>query len=854
MRIPVATYRLQFHAGWTLRQATELLPYLQDLGISHVYASPLLQARRGSIHGYDVIDPERINSEIGTDSDLQAFVEALHQRGMGLVLDIVPNHMAATLENFRWRDVLKFGPRSRFSDWFDIDWNSPDPELHGKVLVPVLSTDLVSAVKAGQVRAIQVKGELAIEYGADPYPVRPETSPKSTNDLNADPERLLRLLEQQHYLLAPWREADARINYRRFFSINELAGVRVELPQVFDEVHSRVLEWYCNGFVDGFRVDHPDGLADPIGYLERLRDAAPEAWIVVEKILERGESLGPTWPVAGTTGYEFLARVLGLFIDSSNRNTLTDFYEKFTDRTADYAAMVRARKRWILEHSLAADVERLVRVLQSIARTGVRSEIDATTLRETLIDLIASYPVYRTYFRNGKQANDPVDRHWLDEAVAEFRKHRASNSPDLSGWMSGLLSDDLDSSDAAALIRDFRSRFQQLTGPAMAKGVEDTLFYCFNPFIALNEVGASPAVFGDTVEEFHRRAAEALVRWPNAMLATSTHDTKRSEDVRARLAVLSEIPDQWKSAVRGWSEKNQRHRQGTWPERNAEYLFYQTLVGAWPLTTERAVEYMTKAAREAKEHTSWTEPSESYESALTGFVREAMADPEFATDVERFVRLIERTGRVNSLAQTILKLTAPGVPDIYQGTELWDHSLVDPDNRRPVDFERRRELLRNIQMQSVAAPSLALELLAGTEGGIKLYLIHRTLGWRQRQPQVLARGSYEPLAIEGAHAKHVCAFARRFEDAMAMVVVPRLTHSLVTQFRKDFPVGDEVWQDTRICLPRNLNRNGFRNLFTGEIHTVIRDQPGIVLGLADVFRTFPVAVLEFLPDRMVAGS
>ena len=853
MRVPVATYRLQFHAGWTLRQATEILPYLHDLGISHVYASPLLKARQKSTHGYDVCDPERINPEIGSEMDFQAFVEALRQRGMGLVLDIVPNHMAATLENPRWRDVLRHGQRSPFADWFDIDWNSPDPELRGKVLVPVLETDLESAVKAGQVHAVLVKGELAIGHGADVFPVGPESSPESVGDLNAEPKLLLDLLAQQHYQLAPWREADDAINYRRFFGVNELAGVRVELPHVFGVVHSRVLEWYRNGFVDGFRIDHPDGLADPFGYLEQLSHAAPEAWIVVEKILAHGEALAPTWPVAGTTGYDFLARVLGLFIDSANRKALTDVYETFTGETTDYAVMVRAKKRWILQHSLAADVDRLVRVLQSIERVSAGAETDVNLLREILVELISAYPVYRTYFRNGNDADHSMDRQWLAEAVTELRRHRASHSPDLLGWIRGLLSDPLDDKDASGPIRDFRCRYQQLTGPAMAKGVEDTAFYCFNRFVALNEVGASPEVFGGTVEEFHRAANEALTRWPDAMLATSTHDTKRSEDVRARLAVLSEIPDQWNTAVRRWSELNERHRQGTWPDRNAEYLFYQSLVGAWPLTTERALEHMTKAAREAKEHTNWTEPSESYESALLGFVRGAMADGEFARDVERFVRSIELSGRVNSLAQTVLKLTTPGVPDIYQGTELWDHSLVDPDNRRPVDFERRRELLRSIRQETVASPSLVQVLLAGTHGEIKLHLIHRTLSWRQRHPQVFSRGSYEPLTVEGARAKHVCAFARRFEHTTAVVVVPRLTQRLMTRDGKNLPIGDKAWQDTRLCLPGGWNQNGFRNLYTGEIHTGIRERSAVVLGLADVLRTLPVAVLDLLPDRVLAG-
>jgi (1->4)-alpha-D-glucan 1-alpha-D-glucosylmutase len=850
MNIPAATYRLQFHAGWTLRQATDLVPYLHELGISHVYASPLLQARAGSNHGYDVCDPGRLNGEIGTEADVEAFVTALHRKGMGLILDIVPNHLAAVPENPRWRDVLKFGRRSRFADWFDIDWESPTPPFHGKLLLPVLATDLPTAVKRGNVFATDVDGEPVIGYFENRFPISPD-SPTLSNSkweetsrkLNSDPQLLLALLDEQHYRLSHWREADGSINYRRFFTVNELAGVRVELPEVFDDLHAHVLGWHRRGFIDGFRIDHPDGLADPLGYLQRLRAAASDAWVVIEKILEPGERIPPNWPIAGTTGYDFAERVSGLFIDTDSEKALTDFYAAFTGEPVDYAALAREKKRGILQTSLSAEVVRLTRLLASILRSSNRDmPSDSSSLKAALIELIACFPVYRTYVCDG-MALCLADRRWFEQALTDARASSGAASFRALDLIADLFLKAPTREGEANLVLEFRRRFQQLTSAAMAKGVEDTTFYCFNRFIARNEVGTSPDRVGVTVEEFHQACALSVAQWPHTMLSTSTHDTKRSEDVRARLAVLSEIPQQWTETVQRWSALAGRHRQASWPDRNAEYHYYQTLVGAWPLEIDRAVDYMTKAAREAKVHTSWIEPSETYESTLIRFVRGTLGDRAFVDDVSRFVESILPAGRLNSLAQTLLKLTSPGVPDIYQGTELWEHSLVDPDNRRPVDFTRRRSALLEFMKRAPGTLASATSRLLETgDGEIKLYLIHRTLSFRRSHTNLFSHGTYEPLLVEGERAKHTCAFARTFNDTAAIVIVPRLVHSVTGP--SGLPVGKDAWGDTRLIVPEALGERGFHNLYTGEVHLGQNEASGQRLMLKDILNSFPLALLE----------
>lgn len=830
---PRATYRLQFHRRFTLRDARELVSYLADLGVSHVYASPLLKARPGSPHGYDVVDPRCLNPELGTEDDLAALVRALRERGMGLVLDIVPNHMGiGGRDNPWWWDVLTHGPASRFADYFDIDWEAPAHP--GKVLVPVLGDDYERVLQQGELRLASEDGAPVLCYYEHRFPVAPGTLPAEAAEasqwerLNTDFRALDALLARQHYRLVHWRRGDAELNYRRFFNITTLAGVRVEDPRVFRDTHARLLEWHRRGWLDGLRIDHPDGLRDPLEYFQRLRAAAPGAWIVVEKVLEPGEALPRHWPVAGTTGYDFLNVLLGVFLAPAGELPLTRFYAEFTGEPTDFAALLREKKRLVLRERLAAEVSRLARLLEELRPADAAAcAWTREQLRAAIIEVAACFPVYRSYLRPGAEPVHETDAAYIVQALDEARRERPDLPGDLFEHLRRLLLEPVapDPPAGRASPADFILRFQQLTGPAMAKGLEDTAGYCFNRFVALNEVGGDPSRFGLSVEAFHRTCAQTLARWPDTMLATSTHDTKRSEDVRARLALLSEMPDAWTAAVRRWSAHNAPHRRGGWPDRNAEYLFYQTLVGAWPLSVARALAYMEKAVREASQHTTWTSPNAAYEAAVKHFITATLADTDFTQDLQAFVAPLIQPGHINSLAQTLLKLTAPGVPDIYQGTELWDLSLVDPDNRRPVDFVLRRRWLAEL-------PHLSVEAIwrRRAEGLPKLWVIRQTLAVRRRHPEWFgAGGAYQPLRVAGRKARHLVAFARA---GQVITLAPRLPLGLG---------GD--WAATTVTLPPG----DWLNALTGE-RVVGGIQP-----VADLLKRFPVALLSREPSAEPAG-
>ncbi|HET7488122.1 MAG TPA: malto-oligosyltrehalose synthase [Acidimicrobiales bacterium] len=642
--------------------------------------------------------------------------------------------------------------------------------------------------------------------------------------LNADPDALDALLERQNYRLAYWRTAGRELDYRRFFDITTLIGVRVEDPQVFEDTHTLVVEWVGKGIVDGLRIDHPDGLVDPEGYLVRLAEATGGAWVVVEKILEPGERLPASWPVAGTTGYDFAARVGGLFVDPAGREPLLAMYGDLTGQPTDVAEVVAAKKRLVLRDVLAADLNRLTALFVDVCE-GNRRYRDYTRheLHEALREVLCWFPVYRTYVRPGTAVRDE-DVAVVEEAVAAA----AARRPDVDGDLFGFLADLLLlrhhrenppglPSPVSPAEADLVARFQQVTGPVMAKAVEDTAFYDFVPLVSLNEVGGSPAEWGVSVAEFHHACAEAQAGWPTSMLATSTHDTKRSEDVRARLHLLSERPEEWAAAVRRWSAANDRHRSGPGlPDANAEYLLYQTLVGAWPLPGDRAVAYMEKASKEAKARTSWIDPDPGYDAALRAFVEGVLGDAAFLDDLAAFVAPLVGPGRVTSLAQAVLRLTAPGVPDTYQGTELWDLSLVDPDNRRPVDYETRRRLLDELPGLDAAA----LWERAG-EGLPKLKVVTEALHLRRRRPEAFgAGGAYQPLAASGPRAAHVVAFSR---GGAVATVVPRLVLGLA---------GD--WGTTTVALPPGR----WRNLLDGA------DVGGGEVALAGLLGAFPVALLE----------
>lgn len=814
-----STYRLQFHRGFKLRDALEIVPYLAELGVSHIYASPLLAARCGSLHGYDLCDPTRINPEIGSEEDLAGLAAALRERGMGLVLDIVPNHMSASEENPWWWDVLKLGQASRFASYFDIDWEALEPRWRGKVILPILGDELESVLSRGELRIESGPRGFVMRYFEHRLPLSAESikalgpRPESALlELNASPESVGYFLGRQHYRLVFWRLGNQALNYRRFFNISELAAVRVEVPQVFADTHSRVLQWYRAGLVEGLRIDHPDGLYDPEQYLKELRKNAAEAWLVIEKILAEQEALPAHWPIQGTSGYDFLNRLAGLFIQPKSERTLTQFYAEFTHERRDFADVAHDKKRLALHDLFGAEIGRLLCLLDGLLTDqGLARVFSKAQAKEALIELAASFTVYRTYVRAEAGPPGRTDLHYLDEAAARAQQNR----PELSALVD-FLRDVLSLKKQGRGSSEFVMRFQQLTGPVMAKGVEDTAFYCFNRFVALNEVGGNPGVFGITAGAFHDTCRTALRKWPFSMLATSTHDTKRSEDVRARLALLSEMPESWISAVRRWSGLLEKYRPNGLPDRNAEYLLYQTLVGAWPLPPERAWAYMQKAAREAKEHTSWSEPDSAYEGALEDFLRRALEDREFTTDLEQFVTPLIEPGQVNSLAQTLLKLTAPGVPDIYQGTELWDLSLVDPDNRRPVNFALRRGLL-NV-LKGLTAEGVWERRV---EGLPKLWLVWRTLSFRSQRRELFGQaGAYDPLYAEGERADNVVAFMRGGD---AVIVVPRLVLGL-----------KDGWANTGLVLPIGLWQNELTS-------AVIR---GGKIPVHELLADFPVTLLS----------
>ncbi|HYO80715.1 MAG TPA: malto-oligosyltrehalose synthase, partial [Bryobacteraceae bacterium] len=790
---PLATYRIQLHGQFTFDDARAVAPYIAKLGVSHVYCSPYLQAAKGSTHGYDVVDHNRVNEELGGEEAHAEFVEELKHLKLGQVLDIVPNHMAVGERGNRWWwDVLENGPSSPFASYFDVDWEPPEARLHNLVLVPILGDHYGRVLENGELTLVREGGKFVWRYFENTLPVAPKSmgdaltraatlcdsdqlafladalrllpSARATdlaslsrrhrdkevisrqlaelcsgepvvaqaidrvlNELNRDPDAVDAIMALQNFRLAWWRTAGRELGYRRFFDINTLAGVRAEDPHVFQATHARVFQWLREGLLDGIRIDHPDGLRDPAEYFRRLRQAFPDAWIVAEKILEPGEELRKDWPVAGTTGYDFLYRVDSLLVDPAGEEPLTRLYTEFTGCSSNYDELVLERKHQLLRGTLGADVNRLTAQFMDVCERHRRyRDFTRHDIHHALREVIACMPVYRTYVRAETREVHDDDRKYVNEAIGKAKSRRPDLDADLFDFLGATLLLDITGDQEV----EFVMRFQQFTGPAMAKGVEDTSFYVYNRLSSLNEVGGNPGHFGLTLDDFHRAMTEAQERWPEAMLATSTHDTKRSEDVRCRIHLLAEIPEDWRAAVQRWSEHNGRHRSGDWPDRNSEYLLYQTLLGAWPAETDRIVNYMEKASREAKTYTSWIDPDPKYDEALKRFVTGVLADDEFRTDFERFVRPLIWPGRINSLTQTLIRMTAPGVPDIYQGTEIWTTSLVDPDNRRPVDYSCRTAMLDDLVRLT---PEQMLERCE--EGYPKLNMIMTALEVRRACPR-----------------------------------------------------------------------------------------------------------------------
>ncbi|MCV0403115.1 MAG: malto-oligosyltrehalose synthase [Chloroflexi bacterium] len=805
--VPRATYRVQLHAGFTFDDTAAILPYLRELGISHLFCSPVLQAAPGSTHGYDVIDHSRVSTELGGEAGWVRLTDAVREHGMGVVLDIVPNHMAIGEGNRWWWDVLARGQGSEFASFFDIEWDPPEARLRDVILLPVLPDHYGRVLEAGDIRLEERQGEPVVVAADRTFPLAPETiaGGVSIDALNADVDALDALLNRQHYRLAHWRTAARDLGYRRFFDIDDLAGLRIEDDRVFDATHALPLRWVAEGRVDGLRIDHPDGLRDPAGYFRRLRAAAPDAWIVAEKILELDEELPSDWPIDGTTGYGFANLATGLQVSAAAEAPMTELWERLADAGPGWDEVVEEARAEVLSTVLGSDVNRLTDLFLAVCESHRRyRDFTRHELHHALRAVAGSLPVYRTYVR--AEDGYVADR---DAALITATVERAAGRrPDLEPELFELLGRILRLELSGELAAELAMRFQQLTPPAMAKGVEDTSFYRHHRLVALNEVGGDPGRFGIGVDAFHASQATAAAAWPAAGLVLSTHDTKRSADVRARLATVTADPAGWRELVERWMELTARHRAHDEQPTDADaYLLLQVLVGAWPIDADRAAAYMAKATHEAKLRTTWTSPDADYDTAVERFVRDSLADPSVSAAIGAFVDGLVEPGWRAALAQVALQLTVPGVPDIYQGGEVWDLSLVDPDNRRPVDYGIRRRLLAE------AGEIGAAEAWARRDEGMpKLWLHRHLLEMRARRPDDLAPGaSYEPIPAPAGVVAHL-------RGSGVIVVVPQVAAG---------PDPDEA-----LTLP-DASWTGL----DGASH-------GGSVRIGDLLDAFPVAVLE----------
>ncbi len=976
---PSSTYRLQFHAKFRFSDAEQVVAYLEELGISHCYASPILKARAGSTHGYDITDHNELNPEIGSEADFVRFSGRLRKHGLGLVLDVVPNHMGVGAgDNPWWQDVLANGRASRHADYFDIDWNPLKPELRNKLLLPILGNYYGDELEAGKIQLTLQYGHFCFRYYDKILPVDPQTVPmifsvhgdlrsrrgkalpellqileelrgippnwtedrdlvmsrqeslpqletrlahvlensESVRQIAEDACAILnghagdqrsfdglhRLLEAQAYRLAFWRVSGEEINYRRFFDINDLVGLRMEDPRVFADTHRLLRRLLAEGHVSGLRLDHPDGLFNPLQYFVRAqmlytasrcngatangeiaengiereiqkvfgqRDwTGPNAplYLLVEKILEPGEHLPPEWPVDGTVGYDFANLVNGVLIDPEGEKPLTYLYRRFLDREIDLLDLVYDSKKLIMDTALASELNVLTHMLDEISGRDRRArDYTRNVLSDAIRETIACFPVYRTYIDERGNVN-ARDREQIDAAIAGAKRRNEGMPAGVFDFLRDILL--LQGNDGGEMIHGYRKqlyftlKFQQLTGPVMAKGLEDTTFYVYNRFISLNEVGGSPETFGTSLEQFHRANAARAGTWSASMLCTSTHDTKRSEDVRARLNVLSEMPRQWSAAVMRFRRVNRPKKRilsdgRVPPDANEEYLLYQTLLGAWPLEgierpaqredfVKRIQAYMTKAIHEAKVNLSWVNQNPEYTEALQQFVADILEPGttrrpnQFLTFMAEILQPVQFFGAINSLAQTLIKLTAPGVPDIYQGQELFDFSLVDPDNRRPVDFDLRRDYLHAMRRSAETGDrrSLCSDLLASwRDGRVKLWTVMQTLALRRAERDLFMEGSYVPLHANDPYQRHVIAYARSSGRRHAIAVTPRLSYTLMKGLMQP-PLG-RAWDRAYIEIPPEISGR-LRNVFTGE-ELAIGSEGRLLCG--EVFSAFPVALL-----------
>jgi len=930
MRIPVATYRLQFHPEFKFRDARRILTYLDDLGISDIYASPIFKARRGSTHGYDVVDPSQLNPELGSDEDFAALTSELSQRGMGWLQDIVPNHMAYDSENPFLVDILEHGPHSEYSDFFDVEWEHPFDDFKGKVLIPMLGDFYGRCMERGEIVLDYDEDGLTVNYYDLWVPLRIESysrfltydmdtlakslgrnhpdfvkllgilymvknlSEETTGRERKDQAQFIKellwelytsneevhqfiqknlalfngeieegdryelldsLLSDQFFRLAFWKVGAEELNYRRFFTVNELICLRIEDLKVFQKTHSLISQLIKNDQIQGLRIDHLDGLYNPKQYLRRLRTkCGDETYIVIEKILEIDEELPDDWPIQGTSGYDFLNQLNGLFCCRANEKAFDNIYGRLVEQRPDYRAWKIDNKRLIADTNLVGDVDNLAHMLKRIAgRYRYGRDFTLSGLRKSILEVLVQFPVYCTYIN--EEGVSERDRAYIHEAIKNSNKRIPQLQNELT-FIEKVLTldyeDFLTEEDKAEWLH-FTMRFQQFSGPLMAKGVEDTLFYVYNRMISLNEVGGDPGKFGITPKEFHSFNQRQLTHWPHTLNTTSTHDTKRSEDVRARLNVLSEIPEEWDQQVRRWQNLNDAFKivteKRTIPDPNNEYFLYQTLVGAFPFENnpeehqtcvDRIKAYVVKAVREAKVYTAWLRPDSEYEEGFVTFVERILkeaAQNDFLAEFRPFQQKIARYGIFNSLSQTLLKLTSPGVPDCYQGTELWDLSLVDPDNRRPVDYEERISFLQEIQRRCQTDINSLLSDLQATwqDGRMKLFLIYRALKARKQYRDVFEQGNYTPLKVEGKQAENIVAFARTHQKQTAIVVVPRFLTSVIQPDQE--PYGEKVWGDTVLVLPKKLQADWLETITEREI----TDQARLPIG--KILQNFPVALL-----------
>jgi (1->4)-alpha-D-glucan 1-alpha-D-glucosylmutase len=941
-RIPTCTYRLQFNRWFTFAQAREIVPYLRQLGISDVYASPYFQASPNSLHGYDITDHNKLNDAIGSRQDYDAWIAELHKHEMGQVLDFVPNHMGiAEPGNKWWADVLENGPSSMYAPYFDIDWHPLKSDLRDKVLLPILTDQYGRVLERGELQVRFEEGafylahknqklpiapgtyrfvlEMALEnlaeYKDEEFydefqsiltaleylPRRTETDPqkiaerarekeivkrrlerrcqeapqvqhaieKALAQINGRPgdprsfDKLDELLNAQSYRLAFWRVAAEEINYRRFFDVNDLAAIRMELPEVFNAAHQLVVDLVRIGAVTGLRIDHPDGLYLPKEYLDALQRRCAKTlgmplpkdghaiFMVAEKILTGSEKLRSDWPVHGTTGYDFANQVAGVLVDASAEPAITKAFKRFIGHTMAFSHLVYAKKRLVMRIALANEVEVLGNMLDRLSEKNrwyrdFTFEALARAVRET----IACFPVYRTYLAPGQPVSED-DRRVIERAIASAKRRNPAMEESIFNFLRDVLlfrfPENLDEQGREEHMH-FVLKFQQFTGPIMAKGLEDTVFYIYNRLAALNEVGGEPQQFGISIDSFHQRNLDRHLHWPATLLATSTHDTKRSEDVRARMLAISEIPEVCRRSLVKWRTVNRRWKktvnESESPDENEEYLLYQTLLGTWPIAANGAAErevdseyveriqtYMTKALNEAKLNTSWIQPNEEWLAAMRDFVAkilEASAKNKFLPTFLPVAEEIARLGAINSLSQTLLKLTSPGVPDIYQGTEIWNYSLVDPDNRRPVDYKVRAEML------SCLSSKTPQELVQNwPDGRIKLFLTQNALRCRNEHVDLFQRGNYLPLRASGEFADCCIAFARQLDRRAIVVIVPRLSS------RIGFPPIGDRWKDTAIELPEGFALERLRQVMTGQ-ELSIGDRR---IRLADAMSILPFALI-----------